>query len=253
MDNDEPQLSQTSPESNPEISESDRNSDKSRPLVWSCSMDHLAVSSEFTVFKFEKHVPKEVNHSVALCKTLYEKEDIISRLIMHLCQIKVVHLQEKEVLQKQIQDLQEASHLELEGQRAKITELNQLLKERELAYQEEHAKLQEQMHSVNEAIAKLERLMQAHEQVNRQEREMLQEQMHATNKAAALQHKADINKLQKQFETEMKDQLEKIVAMSRLNLSKALEQRDQELNEKLQMLQENMRIAQGNNLTLNPA
>ncbi|KIK23150.1 hypothetical protein PISMIDRAFT_23520 [Pisolithus microcarpus 441] len=104
--------------------------------------------------------------------------------------------------------------------------------ERETMYQRECDELRKQICVNRETAASLETKMNERETMYQQECAKLHEQIHINHETAASQRKNDMENFCKQFEVEMNDWVEKLTASSHLNLTRAMEQRDQELDEK---------------------
>ncbi|KAI6013802.1 hypothetical protein BKA83DRAFT_4499841 [Pisolithus microcarpus] len=196
----------------------------------------------------EKRSCKERDYSHTLRRALYEKDEIVNQLRSRLRQLRTTHQQETDKLQKQLQVIQQSAQLELEEQKLKVATLEKIMHERETMYQRECDELRKQICVNRETAASLETKMNERETMYQQECAKLHEQIHINHETAASQRKNDMENFRKQFEVEMNDWVEKLTASSHLNLARAMEQRDQELDEKVRKIKQSMEAAKESEL-----
>ncbi|KIK20280.1 hypothetical protein PISMIDRAFT_13113 [Pisolithus microcarpus 441] len=175
-------------------------------------------------------------------------DEIVNQLRSWLRQLRTTHQQETDKLQKQLQVIQQSAQLELEEQKLKVTTLEKIMHERETMYQRECDELRKQICVNCETAASLETKMNERETMYQQECTKLHEQIHINHETAASQRKNDMENFRKQFEVEMNDWVEKLTASSHLNLTRAMEQRDQELDEKVRKIKQSMEAAKESEL-----
>ncbi|KAI6159901.1 hypothetical protein EDD17DRAFT_1761957 [Pisolithus thermaeus] len=188
---------------------------------------------------------KETDYSLALRQALYEKDKLVNKLKSQLCQLKLTHQQEQDKLQRQLSEIQQSAQLELEEHKSRVATLEKIMNECETMYQQECKRLHEEIHINRETAASLERTMNECETMYQQECAKLHEKICVNHETAALQHKTDMEDLHKQFEAcvEMNNWVEKLSASSHPNLTHLMEQRDQELDEKVRKIEESMQAA----------
>ncbi|KIK20351.1 hypothetical protein PISMIDRAFT_24207 [Pisolithus microcarpus 441] len=144
----------------------------------------------------------EVDYSQALRRELYEKKEITSGLRMHMRSLKATC----HSLEERNQRLQRTAQHELEGQQSKIVELQNIIQQR------------------------------------KEEQEALHTQLVMDRQAASLQHRNEIESLRQEMKANMDSQLQDMLKESRETITQVLEQRNLELNEKLNTVRAAMRV-----------
>ncbi|KAI6161402.1 hypothetical protein EDD17DRAFT_1509127 [Pisolithus thermaeus] len=140
---------------------------------------------------------EEVDYSQALRRELYVKKEAANNMRMRMRSLKVTC----QSLEEQNRRLQAIAQCELESQQGKIIELQKIIQQQE------------------------------------EEQEVLCAQLVMDQQAASLQHRNDIESLRQEMKANMESQLQDLLKESCETLNKALEQRDLELNERVNAVQ----------------
>ncbi|KAI6110837.1 hypothetical protein EV401DRAFT_1890956 [Pisolithus croceorrhizus] len=145
---------------------------------------------------------EEVDYSQALRRELYVKKEAANNMRMRMRSLKATC----QSLEEQNRRLQAIAQCELESQQGKIIELQKIIQQRE------------------------------------EEQEVLRAQLVMDQQAASLQHRNDIESLRQEMKANMESQLQDLLKESRETLNKALEQRDLELNERVNAVQATLMV-----------
>ncbi|KIK19923.1 hypothetical protein PISMIDRAFT_658518 [Pisolithus microcarpus 441] len=145
---------------------------------------------------------EEVDYSQALRRELYVKKEAANDMRMHMRSLKATC----QSLEEQNRQLQVIAQCELESQQGKIIELQKVIQQRE------------------------------------EEQEVLRAQLVMDQQAASLQHRNDIEALRQEMKANMESQLQDLLKESCETLNKALEQRDLELNERVNAVQATLMV-----------